>query len=108
MAYDVLGLIPGTSKLWAVGAPAATCLEEAVVLDIRTGTKVGAQIRKDLDNFLYGLVPAGLTVRADPSDGTVLLLTWHPHKIGFPMSLVTSLPATLQQARARSTTPGTG
>jgi hypothetical protein len=90
VVYDVLGLIPGTSKLWAVGGPATTCLEEAVIADIQAGTNEGHQLRKALDNYLYGLIPTGLTVRANPSNGTVLLLSWHPHKVGLPMSLVTS------------------
>lgn len=88
VVYDVLGLIPGTSKLWAVGGPATTCLEEAVIADIQAGTNEGHVLRKALDNYLYGLIPTGLTVRANPSDGTVLLLSWHPDTVGLPMSLV--------------------
>jgi hypothetical protein len=88
--YDVLALSPETGQYWAAGGPATTCLEEAVILDLRAGTSVGKQLRKALDNYLYGLIPTGLTVRANPSNGTVLLLSWHPHKVGLPMSLVTS------------------
>jgi hypothetical protein len=90
VVYDVLGLIPGTSKLWAAGGPATTCLKEAVIADIQAGINEGHQLRKDLDNYLYGLIPTGLTVRAKPSDGTVLLLSWHPHTVGLPMWVVTS------------------
>ena len=89
--YDVLGLIPGKSPFWAVGPPATRCLEAAVVWDLQTGARVGKQIRRDLDKFLYGLAPTGLTVSADPSDGTVLHLTWHAHKMDTLTSLLTSL-----------------
>jgi hypothetical protein len=88
--YDVLGLIPGKSPFWAVGPPATRCLEAAVVWDLQTGAKVGAQIRKDLEKFLSGLTPTGLTVRPDSSNGTVLLLTWHAHKMSPLTSFLTS------------------
>jgi hypothetical protein len=89
--YDILGLIPGTSPFWAIGQPATSCLEAAVVWDMQTGSNLGAQLRKDLENFLLGLTPTGLTVSADPSNGTVLRLTWHPHSMSALTLLLTSL-----------------
>jgi hypothetical protein len=89
--YDFLGQLPDTGAFWSIGNPATSCLEAAVVWDMQTGAKAGAQIRKDLDRFLYGLVPTGLTVSANRSNGTVLLLTWHAHKISLLTSLLLSL-----------------
>ena len=77
--YDFLGQFPDTGKFWSIGTPATSCLEAAVAWDIETGHQVGTQLRKNLEKYLSWLLPAaptGLTVRADPSDGTVLLLTW--------------------------------
>jgi hypothetical protein len=89
--YDVLGLIPGTSKFWSIGTPATSCLEAAVVWDLQTGAAVGKQLREDVKKFLSWLLPAapsGLTVRPDPSNGTVLLLTWHAHKASLLASIL--------------------
>ena len=81
--YDVLSQLPGTSPFWKIGAPATSCLQAAVVWDVQTGAKIGAQLRKDIDKFLSWLlpaVPARLTLRANPSNGTVMLISWHENK----------------------------
>jgi hypothetical protein len=89
--YDVLGLIPGTSKFWSIGTPAASCLEAAVIWDLQTGAKIGAQVRKDVDKYLSWLLPTAptnLKAHADPSNGTVLRLTWNAKKASFLKSLL--------------------
>ena len=89
--YDILGLIPGTSSFWQIGQPATSCLEAAVIWDLQTGKQVGTQLRKDVDNVLYGLTPTGLTVGYDPSDGTVLHLTWDSPSMSPLTAALTSL-----------------
>jgi hypothetical protein len=81
--YDVLSQLPGTSPFWAIGTPATSCLQAAVVWDVQTGAKIGAQLRKDVDRFLSWLLPAApasLTVRANPGHGTALAISWHENK----------------------------
>jgi hypothetical protein len=81
--YDVLSQLPGTSPFWAIGTPATSCLQAAVVWDVQTGAKIGAQLRKDVDRFLSWLlpaVPASLTVRANPGHGTALAISWRENK----------------------------
>jgi len=74
--YDVLGQLPDTGPFWSVGTPATSCLEAAVIWDLQTGAQIGTQLRKDLDKYLLPAAPTGLTVRADPTNGTALRLTW--------------------------------
>jgi len=81
--YDVLNQLPAVSPFWAIGAPATSCLQAAVVWDVQAGAKIGAQVRKDVEKFLSWLlpgVPASLTLRANPGNGTVLLISWHENK----------------------------
>lgn len=84
--YDVLSQLSVASPFWAVGTPATSCLQAAVVWDVKTGAKIGAQLRKDVDKFLSWLlpaVPARLTLHANPSNGTVLRISWHENKTTF-------------------------
>jgi hypothetical protein len=109
--YDVLGLIPRTSLFWSIGTPATSCLEAAVVWDLQTGAKVGTQIRNDLKKYLPRLLPAtptGLTVRADPRNGTVLLLTWHEKKTSLLTSLLKSRFEVSNGVKSRSAPVGSG
>jgi hypothetical protein len=89
--YDFLGQLPDTGAFWSIGTPATSCLEAAVAWDLQTGAQIGTQLRKDLEKYLSSLLPAAptsLSVRADPSDGTVLLLTWHANETSLLASLL--------------------
>jgi hypothetical protein len=85
--YDVLSQLSDTSPFWAavgaVGTPATSCLQAAVVWDVQTGLKIGAQLRRDVDKFLSWLlpaVPASLALRASSGNGTAVLISWHENK----------------------------
>ena len=77
--YDFLGQLPETGKFWSAGVPATSCLEAAVAWAIATDIAIAPHILQEVGKYLPWLIPAtptGLTVRADPNDGTVLHLTW--------------------------------
>ncbi len=77
--YDFLGQLPETGKFWSAGVPTTSCLEAAVAWAIATDIAIAPHILQEVGKYLPWLIPAtptGLTVRADPNDGTVLHLTW--------------------------------